>query len=121
MKFEENWPRGNREVVQKCDRTYDERTDDGRTTTDDGRQMIIITHPEPCSGELKIAVSFSKPTPIFSDVLVEIKVAWKSIVRVFLKKNMSMKLTKINKSGELNRLLTFGCLVSHGRKFAYGF
>ena len=24
-----------------------------RTATDDGRQVITITHPEPCSGELK--------------------------------------------------------------------
>ena len=43
MKFEENWPRGFKgEVVQRCERT-----------DDDGRQVITIAHPEPCSGELK--------------------------------------------------------------------
>ena len=47
MKFEENWPRGYSEVVQRCGRT------DGRTPMDDGRQVITIAHPEPCSGELK--------------------------------------------------------------------
>ena len=49
MKFEENLPMGYRgEVVQRCGRTKD-----GRTTMDDGRQVITIAHPEPCSGELK--------------------------------------------------------------------
>ena len=50
MKFEENWPRGYREeVVQRCG-----WTDDGsQMTSDDGRQVITIAHPEPCSGELK--------------------------------------------------------------------
>ena len=32
-----------------------------------------------------------------------------------------MKLTNINKSRKLTRFLTFGCLASHGRKFALGF
>ena len=46
MKFEENWLRGYRgEVVQRC-----ERTDDNRW------QVITIAHPEPCSGELKTKV-----------------------------------------------------------------
>ena len=56
-------------------------------------------------------------TPIFSDA--EMKGFGNSIVRFF--KNMSMKLTKINKSEELTSLLTFGCLVSHVRKFALRF
>ena len=48
MKFEENWPRAYRgEVVQRCG-----RTDAGRRTDDDGRQVITIVHPEPCSGDL---------------------------------------------------------------------
>ena len=39
VKFEENLPRDfRREVVQKCGRT-----------TDDGRQVITITHPEPAA------------------------------------------------------------------------
>ena len=42
MKFEENWPRDYREVVQRCG-----------WTDDDGRQVITIAHPEPCSGVLK--------------------------------------------------------------------
>ena len=42
MTLEENWPWGFREVVQMCGRT------------DDGRQVITISYPEPCSGELKI-------------------------------------------------------------------
>ena len=33
-------------------RTTDGRSDDGRTD-DDGRQVVTIAHPEPCSGELK--------------------------------------------------------------------
>ena len=42
MKFEQNWLRGFRgEVVQKCGQT------DGRTTTDDGHQVITIAHSEP--------------------------------------------------------------------------
>ena len=49
MKFEENWPRDySGEVFQRCGRT------------DDGRQVITIAHPEPCSGELiknKISLS----------------------------------------------------------------
>ena len=53
MKFQENWPKGFRgEVVQRCGRTDLGRTD-GRTMDDDGRQVITIAHPEPCSGELK--------------------------------------------------------------------
>ena len=40
MKFEENWPRGYREVVQRCGQM-------------DNRWTIIIAHPEPCSDELK--------------------------------------------------------------------
>ena len=44
MKFEKNWFRVYRgEVLQRCD-----------WTDDDGRQVIAIAHPEPCSGELKI-------------------------------------------------------------------
>ena len=46
---------------------------------DDGRQVTTIAHHEPCAGELKIVVCFSKPTPIFSDV--EMKVAGNGIVR----------------------------------------
>ena len=38
MKFEENWPRA---------------FGGGRSTDDDGRQVITTAHPEPCSGELK--------------------------------------------------------------------
>ena len=41
MKFEENWPRGFKgEVVQRCLRTSDGRTDDEL-------QVITIAHPEP--------------------------------------------------------------------------
>ena len=43
MKFEENWPSCYREVVQRCGQ-MDER---GQMASDQ------ITHPEPCSGELK--------------------------------------------------------------------
>ena len=52
MKFEENWPRDYREVVQRCGRT-----------DDDGRQVITIAHPEPCSGVLKKGpmVRYSSP------------------------------------------------------------
>ena len=58
MKFEENWPRGYRgEVVQRCG-----RTDDGRTTTIDGRQVITIAHPKPCSSELKLEQRFFPTT-----------------------------------------------------------
>ena len=39
MKFEENWPRYSEEKSFKGV--------DGRTTTDDGRQVITIAHPEP--------------------------------------------------------------------------
>ena len=35
MMFKENWPRGFREVVQRCGQM------------DDGRQVISIAHPEP--------------------------------------------------------------------------
>ena len=43
MKFKEYWPKGYRgEVVQRCERT-----------DKDGRQVITIAHPEPCSGELQ--------------------------------------------------------------------
>ena len=49
MNFEENWPRGYRgEAVQRCG-----RKDAGRWTDDNGREVIIIAHPEPCSGALK--------------------------------------------------------------------
>ena len=60
----------------------------------------------------KIAACFSKPTPIFSDV--EMKVVGNSIVRFF--KMCLRNWWKINKSGELTRLLTFGCLVSSLRE-----
>ena len=43
MKFEENWLRGFREVIQRCKQMDDRQ----RTTTDTGRQVIIIAHPEP--------------------------------------------------------------------------
>ena len=56
MKFEENWPKGYRyrgEVAQRCGRTTEDRqADNGRTTTDDRRQVITTAHPEPGSGEL---------------------------------------------------------------------
>ena len=50
MKFEENWSRG----FSSCG--HDEKSFkgvDGRTTTNDRRQVITKAHPEPCSGELK--------------------------------------------------------------------
>ena len=47
------------------------------------------------------------------------KVPGNSIVRIF--KICLWNLLKINKSGEFICLLTFGCLVSHSRKFAKGF
>ena len=43
MKFEEIWPRGFREVVQRCERMN--RRMDRRT--DDRQGVITIAHPEP--------------------------------------------------------------------------
>ena len=47
MKFEENWPMGFREVIQRCGRMTDDRR-----TENDGRQVSTITHSE-LSAELK--------------------------------------------------------------------
>ena len=44
VKIEENWPRVTEEKSFKVV---------GGRTDDDGRQVITIAHPEPCSGELK--------------------------------------------------------------------
>ena len=43
IKFEEIWPRGFREVVQRCEQT--DRRMDGQM--DDRRRVITIAHPEP--------------------------------------------------------------------------
>ena len=46
MKCEENRPRGSEEKSLKCV-DGQRSTTDGRTTTDDGLQVITIAHPEP--------------------------------------------------------------------------
>ena len=44
MKFEENWPRVSEEKSLKG---LDRRQTDGQETTDYGRGVITIVHPEP--------------------------------------------------------------------------
>ena len=57
---------GCRVVTTKLLTTNDERctTHDARRTTDDGHSRITKAHPELCSGELKIAHTRKRKTPI---------------------------------------------------------
>ena len=51
-------------MEEKSFKGVDGWMDDERTTKDDRRQVIIIAHPEPCSGELKIQSYSAEKAPV---------------------------------------------------------
>ena len=78
------------------------------------KKKEMSDYPPPGEIKLKISRLFFQATSIFSDA--EVKVVGNSIVRFF--EICPWNWLKINKSGELTRMMTFGCFVNHDRKFA---